>query len=204
MKFLLIVSMLLSVNFLQAQKVKKALPDSTQIKNTLTGFYKWYDANWQKLTAFKLYKGKNQNDEPPYRINWKEVDRYFAYLRKNSSHLSEAFIEEERERFKRIEQDFQNHPEEEIPSGFDYDRFTNTQEEPSYFLQELLRKDNQWQTYVNGNTASLSIAQPSFKEQPLATHHFFCVEMRKEKGKWKITRLDCDLTENSIEEKPMQ
>lgn len=90
----------MAVNLSIAQKKASTLPDSTQIKNTITGFYKWYNANWKKVLAFKLYKGKEKADVPPYIINWKEVERYFAFLRKNAPHLSEAFIENERKIYK--------------------------------------------------------------------------------------------------------
>jgi hypothetical protein len=158
MKFLFVISFLLAASFGQAQKAKKPLPDSAQIKNTITSFYKWYNTNWQKVKAFKLYKGKTKKDAPPYEINWIEVEKYFAYLHKNVPYLSEAFFEEERKRFKRIEKDFKDNPDEEMPSGFDYDHFTNSQEEPSYFMSELLKKDNNWLiTFLSGGKAHLTV-----------------------------------------------
>lgn len=169
-----------------AQKKPAPVSESTQVRNTITSFYKWYNVNWKKITAFKLYKGKNGEEGPPYIIDWKEAEKYFAYLRKNVPYLSEAFIESERTIYKSSEKDFIKYPEDELPSGFDYDHFTNSQEEPKYFLDELLKKDKKWKIEIQpGGKAHVDV---HYKEGDL----FFCSDLIKEHKKWKIADLACE------------
>lgn len=163
-----------------------AAQDSTQIKIAINDFYKWYNSNWEKVNAYKLYKGKHKKDEPPYVIDWKEVDRYIAYLRKNATVLSETFLAAERKRIKEIEKDFIENPDEEMPSGFDYDHFTNSQEEPGYFITELNKKGNKWTiNYPSKNKAHLVIL---YSEGDV----FFCSDLTREKRTWKIAGLNCE------------
>ncbi len=192
MKVLFLLCCLLATNFCQAQKVKKAPPDYAQIKNTINAFYKWYNTNWKKTNSFKIYKSKQGTEGPPYVIDWKEAERYFNHLRKNVSYLSEAFIQNEKQGFKNSEEDFKKYPEDELPSGFDYDHFTNTQEEPAYFLQELMKKDNQWK--FNAGTAGTIIVTIISNDGAV----FFCGQMKKEKGVWKIADTQCDKDDNVI------
>lgn len=181
--------------FSNAQKAKQALPDSTQIKNSVTGFYKWYVANWEKTAAFKLYKGKGKKDAPPYIIDWKAVERYFTYLRNNAPNLSEAFLKNERAIYQESEEAFKKYPEDELPSGFDYDHFTNSQEEPGYFMQELLKKGNKWViTMLPDNKAHVNVL---YKEGDV----FFCGDMVKEKSGWKISGVACESNSAETEQK---
>ena len=187
-----ILLLMTAVGFTQAKKV---LPGSAQVKNTVISFYKWYNQNWKKIDAFKLYKSKKGNDGPPYVIDWKAVEGYFSYLRKNVPYAGEDFIANERKHFKKAEKDFKSNPEEEIPMGFDYDRFTNSQEEPKWFVGELLKKDKHWTITMQGSaTASVSITQ---KTDEGSSHTFFCIDLVKEKGRWVLAKLGCETGEEA-------
>jgi hypothetical protein len=169
-----------------AQLKRTVVSDSAQIRSTVINFYKWYLANWKKLAAFKLYGGKSGKDAPPYTINWKEVEKYFAYIRTNVPYLSEAFIENERAIYKESEQEFKKNPEDEIPAGFDYDHFTNSQEDPQYLWQELIKKSNKWKIVVSPD--GTAVVQVDTKEFP----QIFCGRMKKEKSRWKIASTLCE------------
>lgn len=51
------------------------------IKKTFFDFLKFYQKNEAKFNSFHLYKGTGKENNPPFKMQWKEVDRYFAYLR---------------------------------------------------------------------------------------------------------------------------
>src|SRR5688572_27122267 len=88
--------------------------DSIAIRKSVIGFYKWYNASWKKVESFSLYKSNNDKGGPPYRIDWMEAEKYFSYMRKNAP-VGEAFIENERSFLQRVDQDFKDDPEEEMP-----------------------------------------------------------------------------------------
>ena len=75
-----------------AQPGKAINSDSAQIRNSVLTFYNWYNKNYAKLQAFTLYTGVKTKEGPPYKINWKEAERYFVYLRTSVPNISEEFI----------------------------------------------------------------------------------------------------------------
>jgi len=164
-----------------AQKLSK---DQQDIKNAVTSFYKWYQKNDHTINSFKLYKGKKKKDLPPYVIDWKEVDRYFSYIRKNVPLLGEAFIENEKKFFKNAEKEFIKDPEDEIAPGFDYDRFTGSQEDPKYTVDILLDKKSTWSISVapDGKTAKVLINHKISSDTEK-----FRIELDKE-GSWRIAK----------------
>jgi len=107
-------------------------------------------------------------------IDWKEADKYFNFMRKNAS-VGEAFVENEKAFLQRVEKNFKEDPEEEMPVGFDYDRFTNSQEEPKWFWDELIKKTNVWTIIVDksDDTKAHVIIQQRNKVQPSVLNHFF-------------------------------
>lgn len=159
-------------------------------------FYRWYNTSWKKVDAFQLFRSKKGNDGPPYMIDWKVMDQYFTYLRRNVPTVGEVFIENERRFFQDADEAFKNDPDEEMPAGFDYDRFTNSQEEPQWFWDELIKPSNVWTIVIDKTDADKGyvIIQQRDQTQTSVLHHFFCGELQREKGKWKIARLDCEVT----------
>ena len=168
----------------------KQIPDSVQIKTTILNFYNWYNKNWKKLDGFKLYSGTKVKDSPPYKINWKEAERYFSFIKLNVPQLGEEFISNERKFFKQCDSAFKAEPEDEIPYGFDYDRFTNSQEEPDWFIVEL-KKAKQWAMTIAGTTASVDILGSYLDNGKELETVIMCLTMKKEKSRWKITKIGC-------------
>jgi hypothetical protein len=180
--FLIGLFLLISMNAL-AQHKDASDADSIKIRQTVTSFYKWYNATWRKVDAFRICKGKNGKPGPPYMIDWKQAEKYFSYLRKNVPTIGETFIENERMFFMTAEEGFNQNPDEEMPIGFDGDRFTNTQEEPKFFWNILIKKDNAWAITIDAsdkNKAYVHILERE-KGQPAMLHSFFCGEVGKKK-----------------------
>jgi hypothetical protein len=175
-----------------AQEKKASKTDSTAVRKTVVAFYQWYNTNWKKVDAFQLYKSKKGNDGPPYVIDWRQVEKYFTFLRTKAPMLGKAFIEYERAFFKHAEQSFKDNPEEEMPVGFDYDRFTNSQEEPSLFWKELTKKSNRWVVTIDDQDKNKAYVRvyPAVKQS--TEDQVLCGTMVKEKGVWKIGRLHCE------------
>jgi hypothetical protein len=174
----------------------KQIADSVQIKTTVLNFYNWYNKNWKKLDGFKLYSGIKVKDSPPYKINWKEAERYFAFIKINMPQLGNEFINNERKFFRQCDSAFRAEPEEEMPYGFDYDRFTNSQEEPQGFIEDL-KKAKQWSILFAGDTAHVDILGTYSDNGKELETVIMCLEMKKEMTKWKIAKIGCvyDVTE---------
>jgi hypothetical protein len=180
-KLFFVLFLLCTLPAIAQKKVMSA--DETVCKTTVIDFYKWYKANSRKIDAFVLYKGKKKNNMPPYIIDWKAVDRYFAFVRKSVPYLGEAFISNEKKFFADTQKDFDIYPDDEVPPGFDYDRFTDSQEDAKYTLsQVILNRKSQWDVKLKGNTAVVYITVPGGIEQQKAK-----VELTKEKDIWKIS-----------------
>lgn len=196
MRYLLLVLIMSAITSgASAQKGNASKTDSTQIVQQIMAFYKWYGVNHAKLNSFELYRGTKKPDEPPYKINWKEAERYFAYIRAAVPYLNEAFIANRREFLKECDVEFKNDPEGEIPYGFDYDWYTNSQEETEYLVEEL-KKTEKWVIRVTGGTHASVEAHRLPGNPGERTYAFFCMVMNKVKGKWTIGRIGCQSPEN--------
>lgn len=93
--------------------------EQTAIRKVFFDFLAFYKKNEAKFHSFKLYKGAGKENGPPYKLQWKEAEKYFTYLRSNVPYVGEAYIKAEREHFKQSEKSFKDYPEEELPSGFE-------------------------------------------------------------------------------------
>jgi hypothetical protein len=155
------------------------------IKQVFFNFLKFYQKNEAKFNSFKLYKGKGVDNTPPYKVQWKEVEKYFAYLRKNVAYVGEAYIVAERNHFKYSDSCFKADPTEEIAAGFDYDRWAGGQESIEYTIKYYASAKNKYIVTIKGNTAQLKIGekQPEDKEED---RMWSFVPFVKEGGKWKM------------------
>jgi hypothetical protein len=161
--------------------------DSTQIRTTITNFYKWYQKNTTRISGFRLYSETGKT--PPFKINWKEVDRYLGWLKINAPQLGGEFAHNERLFFKECEKEFATQEKDDVPFGFDGDRFTNSQE-PEYTLEEM-KKARQWTVKINDATASVEAWGAYTDKGKEVETLIICFEMKKEKGKWTIAKIGC-------------
>jgi hypothetical protein len=163
--------------------------DTTEIKEVVLGFYSWYHSNYEKMQQFKLAKGTRNIDEPPYAIDWAEVDRLHQLIRSSVPQLGEEYLKNQRVFFQQSDSAFKVDLDDDIPYGFDYDWYTNSQEDPQYLLDELKRA-SKWNITVNGNTALVDIKgiinDPYINDGKPHEVTVLNLEMIREAGKWKI------------------
>lgn len=182
-KVIVFIVLSLSLATLHAQKLNA---EQQAIKKVFFDFLKFYQRNATTFNSFELYKGKGENNDPPFKIQWKEVEKYFAYLRKSVPYVGEAYIKAERAHFKYSDSCFKADPAEEIAVGFDYDRWGGGQEEIQYMIQWHTNPENTYEVSINGNKALLRIGvyfNAEGGEKYVSWDH---VPFVKEKGKWKM------------------
>lgn len=162
--------------------------DAAEIRNTINDFYNWYNKNYEKLQKYDLYSTIKKNDMPPYKINWDQVAKYQDFIRSSTPQLGEEFISDQYRFFKQCDSAFKVDVEDDIPYGFDYDWYTNSQEDPQYLLDEMNKSGN-WMTKVNGDDAIVDI-KGTYDDNGMKTETTVLkLAMKKEKGTWKIARI---------------
>jgi hypothetical protein len=161
-------------------------PEQQTVKKTFFDFLKFYQKNEIKFNSFKLYKGTGKENTPPYKIQWKEVDRYFAYLRTSVPFVGEAYIKAEKNHFLFSDSCFKADPEDELPAGFDYDRWAGGQESIEYTMKWYTSAKNKYEVLINGNTAELRIGAELTPDDKTTDLSWSSVPFIKEKGKWKM------------------
>jgi len=164
--------------------------DSAAIRQVILDFYNWYTPNYEKLMDYQLYKGVKKPHTPPYQIDWPIVDKYQAYLRQAAPQLGEDFYKAQKSMLAQADSAFKVDLEEELPYGFDYDWYTNSQEEPSYFLDGI-KASKKWMIQVKGEDATVEIEAPESENFASGSLLIF-VGLKKENGQWKIARIGND------------
>lgn len=162
--------------------------DAAAIRNVITGFYNWYNKNYTKFQDYHLYEGIKKTDKPPYRINWKEADRYQQMLRNDVQWLGEEFIQRQRKFLQSCDSAFKVDKEDEIPYGFDYDWYTNSQEETAYLVNEV-NKSLYWPVKWSGEYATVTIMGEYDNNGKKQAASFVTILMKKENNTWKIARI---------------
>jgi hypothetical protein len=160
--------------------------EQAAIKKTFTAFLSYYKKNEARFNAFKIYKGTGPENGPPYRIQWKEAEKYFAFLRKQVPYVGEAYIKAEKAHFKYADSLFRLYPEEEIAAGFDYDRWGGGQESIQYMYKWHTSPKNKYLVTITGNTALLKIGSELWEGASEKDRSWNIVPFIKEKGKWKM------------------
>lgn len=172
--------------------------DSAQkaVKKVYVDFVKWYRNHSEILDGYNLFRGSDTNEngsQPPWIMNWKNVERYLANIRKRVPYLGEAFITSERKFLKACEKYWKENPQEEITVGFDFDRFIGGQESPPIIIDNyILAKHVKWKVEIKGDYATIYYAGKFDKDdngKPLKVKDGTKVKLKKEKGVWKIALL---------------
>lgn len=183
-KILYCVSIFISVQLIAQPKTNNDI-----LIQKVKSFYNWYKQNYTQHNVFKLYKGNGVDDAPPYSIQWKEVEKYFTFIRTKVPSLGESFIEWHRSDFKRIAEIFKKYPTEEIAFGFDYDRIIGAQEEIEEIIDYSFPKNGKWEVSIKGSTAIVTcIFEAIDYETDRIIEARSETELKKEKGSWKISK----------------
>ncbi|MEO7922757.1 MAG: hypothetical protein ABIR30_03705 [Chitinophagaceae bacterium] len=166
--------------------------DSAGIRTVITDFYNWYakEINYKKLQKFDLYSGTKKKDAPPYKINWEEVDKYQAFIRDSVPQLGEEFLKNQKILFTKADSAFKVDVNDEVPYYFDYDWYTNSQEDPQYLLDGI-NKSNKWVVIVKGDNATVEIGSPEDKNY-ISGSLLIQLDMQRENGNWKIAKIGND------------
>lgn len=160
--------------------------EQASIKKAFFDFLGFYKKNEAKFNSFKLYKGKGKNNNPPYRIQWAEAEKYFTYLRSHVPYVGEAYIGAERAHFKYSDSCFKADPQDELPAGFDYDRWAGGQESIEYTYKWYTSAKNKYRVTITGNKAVLKIGAELFAGAAEKDRSWSIVPFVKENGKWKM------------------
>lgn len=179
-KLFLVFTLLLTAYFVNAQLNK----EQKTIEQTFFNFLKFYKGNQKKFNAFHLYKGTGKDNSPPYKIQWKEAEKYFSFLRTSVPYVREAYIQAERNHFKYYDSCYKADPVEEMPVGFDFDRWAGGQEDISYTIKWYTSAKNKYVVTINGNTAELKIGAELMEGTNEKDRSWSIVPFVKEKGKW--------------------
>ena len=160
--------------------------EQRSIKKTFFDFLKFYQKNEAKFNSFHLYKGVGKESNPPFKMQWKEVDRYFAYLRSSVPFVGEACIKAEKKHFLFSDSCFKVDLEDELPAGFDYDRWAGGQESIEHTMRWYSSPKNNYEVIISGNTAVLKIGAELWEGADTKDRNWSFVPFVKEKGKWKM------------------
>jgi hypothetical protein len=182
-----IIKLFLFLIIISTQVYSQKSTEEQTIKNTFINFLHFYQKNETKFNSFKLYKGVGKNNEPPYTIQWNEVNKYFIWLRKNVPFVGEAYIQAEKKSFLYSDSCFKVYgKDEEMPTGFDYDRWAGGQESIEYMLPFLTSSKNIYKVIFQNKTAYLLIGYPLVKDQKEFEREWARVDFTKEKSDWKM------------------
>ena len=170
--------------------VQDTSKDSAEIRSVIAGFYNWYSKNYSKLEDYHLYSSIKKKDSPPYKINWDEVEKYQNFIRRSVPQLGEEFISNQKLFFQQCDSAFKVDTEDDIPYGFDYDWYTNSQEDPQYLVNQITT-DEPWIMTWAGDHAIADIQGYPGNGKKAATT-VIKLAMKKEDGKWKIAKIGID------------
>ena len=167
--------------------VQDTAKDSAEIRTVIIDFYNWYNKNYAKLQEYHLYSGIKKKDAPPYKINWDEVAKYQDYIRTSVPQLGEEFLKNQKHFFEKCDSAFKVDVKDEIPYGFDYDWYTNSQEETQYLVDEI-NQSLPWVITWSGDHASVDVKTAYDNNGKKTTETAITIIMKKENGKWKIAK----------------
>ena len=183
MKKYILLLLLASYGFNSFAQLNK---EQEAIKKTFFDFLKFYQKNETKFNQFRLYTGTGKENNPPFKVLWTEVEKYFAYLRKSVPYVGEAYIKAERAHFKFSDSCFKADKEEIMPVGFDYDRWAGGQESIDYTIKWYTDPKNKYEVIITGNKAKLRIGAELYQGASEKDRSWYFVPFVKEKGKWKM------------------
>lgn len=174
-----------------AEVAQDAAKDSTAIRKLITDFYNLYNKNYSTFQAYNLYSSSKKKGMPPYKINWDQVEKYQNFIRTSIPQLGEEFIGNQKRFFRQCDSAFKVDVEDELPYGFDYDWYTNSQEDAQYSVDEI-NKPTAWLITRSGDYATVEVKGWYDNNGKKALTAFITLTMKKENGQWKIAKIGTD------------
>jgi len=154
-------------------------------KDAAVAFLNWYKTGYKGFDKYELYSSvKPKKEGPPYVINWKNVDKHFAWITASAPLFAKAFIKNEKKFFEYCGQMFKQYPDEEMAQGFDYDRVLGSQEDVGITLKEgWLKKSLTWKVKMVSATEAEVAGLEKGEADDGSSNRFLMV---KENGQWKV------------------
>lgn len=153
-----------------------ASADSTAIADAIHGFYKWYGPS-PKDAAYVKEVNKH------YVLDLPELDKYLANI-KSSGFVSTELLDNSMAYFKTCEKLWQNEEAEGAPTGLDADIYFCAQDWDLNF----------WTTSpVRINSLANDRAAVTLNGMDGGSPHEQNFELKKENGKWLLTKIECDM-----------
>jgi hypothetical protein len=162
--------------------------DSAEIRKVITDFYNWYNKNFAKFQSYELYTSIKKKNNPPYKIDWDEVTKYQDFIRTSVPQLGEEFIKNQKHFFEQCDSAFKVDVQDELPYGFDYDWYTNGQDDPQYLVDEI-NKARPWPISWAGDYATVAVKGAYDNNGKQEESTFITLTMKKENGQWKIAKI---------------
>jgi hypothetical protein len=162
--------------------------DSAAIRKVVGDFYNWYNKNYAQFQGYHLYEGIKKVDAPPYRINWTEVEKYQQFIRSHVPALGEEFISNQTFFLQQCDSVFKADKEDEIPYGFDYDWYTNSQEDPQYLADEI-NKPTAWPVKWKDGYATVEVKGKYDNNGKIEENTLIVLTLKKENGDWKFAKI---------------
>ena len=165
------------------QVPKDVATDSTAIANTIHGFYQWYDAyvndNTKQIDFLKVVKNHNTLDLPL-------LDKYLAKIQ-SSGFISAEFIANDKAFYQACEKVWQKEEAEGVPTGMDADKYFCAQDwDINFWTKSPVR-------IKNIGTDKVAATLYGKHGDGSLEHNF---ELKKENGKWLISKIECDMGVN--------
>lgn len=161
-------------------EVNAVVTDSSAIADAIHGFYQWYDAYLQdgtKTVDFAKVVGKHLTLDLPL------LEKHLANI-KASGFVSSELLDSDRAFYKACEKLWQNEDAEDVPSGMDADKYFCAQDwDIRFWVQSPVRLKSIGQDRVAATLYGTDEAGPT--EQNF--------ELKKENGKWLLTKIECDM-----------
>lgn len=152
--------------------------DSIAIADALHGFFTWYDANTERLGKIQFVNDKGKH----LKLDEKQFAVYLEEVRK-SGFVSETFLTNETKFYNACAKAWQNESKEDVPTGLSADRFLCAQD----FIAPYNTGKVTSEISGDGALATLTLTGAS-NEQSI-----FTFDLKKENGKWLLTKLGCDM-----------
>ena len=113
------------------------------------------------------------------------------FIRSAAPQLGEEFISNQKHFFQQCDSAFKKDVEDEIPYGFDYDWYTNSQEDAQYLVDEI-NKNKPWSISITGDNAFVEVKGDLDDNGKKTESTFLTLYMKKESGQWKIAKIGLD------------
>ncbi|HMK27170.1 MAG TPA: hypothetical protein VK483_14155, partial [Chitinophagaceae bacterium] len=111
------------------------------------------------------------------------IEKYQQYIRDSVPQLGEQFLSNQKHFFQQCDSAFKKDTEEGVPFGFDYDWYTNSQEETKY-TTDMVNANKPWPMKIEGDHARVQIGgSVANRDDGLIIY------MKKENGKWTIAKI---------------